>query len=857
MSARQSFWIWSGLLVILAGGVWWGMATESVAQPAGVVDRAVPKAIEKPEQLLPASSVFCLQVEKFSVTEDAWKNTAAYDAIYGTGLMDAIKKLLRMARFGGGGPREIAVAVKLADRLQTEGLSVAVAIGGDAGPPQAWAVVVLHGCGNLQNDVSNLVQQALRDVDFSEDEVMGRTVTSGLLPDTPGLELGWWAEGEHLVIVVGQDPVTNTMAVAAGKRPNVTTNPLWKSSRQPLVDDFAVASTTWVDFQQLRQTFGRMPIPSPEEDRRLVVNDVLKALGVDTLGPLVSQSGFKGRANYAVAEWDMGDNREGLLSMVDQQPIKLADLPDMPADLDGFVAMSTDAGKMYDTLTKVAVNVAELGPPDAANQVSSVIENLSQIIGFDPGDDLLDTLGDVSVIYVDTRQGIFGLGASVVCEVKDADRLRDTLDTLLGMAREQTRNDELSIARTKKHGEEIVTLQIGRGMFNPSFVVTDKWLVVGLVPQTCEAFLLRQAGKLPAWKPTAEFNEALAETSTEFTSIVYTDPRQSVELMMQLAPWVYPAAKLGIQETLGINENDLPFELPVADLPPAEIVTQGLFPNILVTTKNGNKIRWTSRTSLPGIPLLGGGGGSTLAVGGIGAALLLPAVQQAREAARRAQSKNNMKQLGLGLHNYHDTYNKFPQGTIPNADLKPEKRLSWIVDVLPYIDQQALHNGIDRDQGYSVGNNQQVAQTVLPTLVNPQVADNPTDKDGYGQTHYVGIAGVGANAASLPITDKKAGAFGYDRALRFRDVRDGTSNTVCVSESTGNAGPWAAGGKNTIRGFSQKPYINGPDGIGSPFRGGCHMLLLDGSVRFVSENIDPSVMEALSTINGGEVVGDF
>ena len=70
---------------------------------------------------------------------------------------------------------------------------------------------------------------------------------------------------------------------------------------------------------------------------------------------------------------------------------------------------------------------------------------------------------------------------------------------------------------------------------------------------------------------------------------------------------------------------------------------------------------------------------------------------------------------------------------------------------------------------------------------------------------------------------------------------------------------WAAGGPSTIRAFTAKPYINGPDGIGGPWNGGagCNMLMGDGSVRFISKSIDPGVMEALSTISGGEVIGDF
>ena len=85
--------------------------------------------------------------------------------------------------------------------------------------------------------------------------------------------------------------------------------------------------------------------------------------------------------------------------------------------------------------------------------------------------------------------------------------------------------------------------------------------------------------------------------------------------------------------------------------------------------------------------------------------------------------------------------------------------------------------------------------------------------------------------------------FGYNRKTRLRDITDGTSNTVMISEASKDYGAWSAGGTATIRSLTKKPYINGPDGIGGPFPGGCHMLMGDGSVRFVSQNIDPKTME--------------
>ncbi len=146
-------------------------------------------------------------------------------------------------------------------------------------------------------------------------------------------------------------------------------------------------------------------------------------------------------------------------------------------------------------------------------------------------------------------------------------------------------------------------------------------------------------------------------------------------------------------------------------------------------------------------------------------------------------------------------------------------------------------------------------QLVLDVLTNPDIPQPVVEIDDrtFGATHYVGLAGVGKDGPTLPVTDPRAGVFAYGRKTRIADIHDGTSNTAMFSEASSDFGPWGAGGRATIRALTQKPYINGPDGIGSSFPGGCNVGMCDGSVRFVSENIDPAVMEAIVTIRGGEV----
>jgi hypothetical protein len=223
-----------------------------------------------------------------------------------------------------------------------------------------------------------------------------------------------------------------------------------------------------------------------------------------------------------------------------------------------------------------------------------------------------------------------------------------------------------------------------------------------------------------------------------------------------------------------------------------------------------------------------------------------------RDAAQRMQSRNNLIQMVLALHNYHEVNFMFPPGTRPNEKLKPEKRLSWQVDLLPYLEGVTIYRLFDLDKAWDDPANRTASTTQFPVFINLGVGE---EKQGdYPVTHYVGLAGLGADGPTLPVTSPKAGCFAYDRGTRMTDIKDGLSNTAMVSEASKDYGPWAAGGRATIRPLTEKPYVNGPDGIGGPFRGGFFVGFADMSVHFISQNIDPTVMEAMMTISGGETV---
>ena len=279
-----------------------------------------------------------------------------------------------------------------------------------------------------------------------------------------------------------------------------------------------------------------------------------------------------------------------------------------------------------------------------------------------------------------------------------------------------------------------MSVEVMQGVANPTFAITDKWMVVSLIPQGVELFLMREQGKLPSWKPEGELAKVMEGLPQKFSGLAVADPRPLVKLGLGLATVGVPAFRAAAAMQ---SKNQQPFKLAAADIPPVEVMMKPLFPNVMVSYRDGNNMVWQSRTSVAG------GNNSAAVVGGlaVGIALLLPAVQQAREAARRSQSKNNLKQLGIAMHNYHDTHNSLPRGTVDQKGLKPDQRLSWLVSLLPFIEQASLYQQFSNEQAWNRGANKRAAMTRVPVFLHPSIPPGPANEPA--QTNYVGWAGCG------------------------------------------------------------------------------------------------------------------
>jgi hypothetical protein len=220
---------------------------------------------------------------------------------------------------------------------------------------------------------------------------------------------------------------------------------------------------------------------------------------------------------------------------------------------------------------------------------------------------------------------------------------------------------------------------------------------------------------------------------------------------------------------------------------------------------------------------------TTTAAMGVLVALLLPAVQTAREAARRTQSMNNLRQMSLGILNYESAKKTLPNQAICDKDGKP--LLSWRVEILPYLDQQELYNQFHLDEPWDSEHN----RALIPQM--PQVYANPNAKVTDGTTNYLAVVG------------KECVFDGTNKAVGLRNVTDGTSMTIAIVEADADkAVDWT---KPDDLHFDANNSLNG---LGHVRPGGWLAAFLDGHIQFISNSVDPRIVKAMMTKAGGESI---
>lgn len=250
-------------------------------------------------------------------------------------------------------------------------------------------------------------------------------------------------------------------------------------------------------------------------------------------------------------------------------------------------------------------------------------------------------------------------------------------------------------------------------------------------------------------------------------------------------------------------------------------------------------------------------------------ALLLPAVQQARDAARRASCRNNLMQIGLALQNYEMAHERLPPGSVnPTGPIRSESKgyhMGWMVQILPQLDQANSYANFNFSVSVYDPVNVPAVSTPSRVFYCPSAAGG-----SYAGCHH---------DVESPIDSDNHGVLFLNSDIRYRDIRDGLSTTIFVGEHGGDWLGWASGTRATLRnmggpinggriapGTMTQPPVSGPGleiyvlavgGFSSSHTGGAYFLLGDGSVRLISESTSLNILQSLAHRADGNLPGEF
>lgn len=607
--------------------------------------------------------------------------------------------------------------------------------------------------------------------------------------------------GTYFVFGIGDGTVEELLQRARGEEP------AWLTSVKAKLAVPRVSSLIYLNAKKIID-LAVTASGQPEAAR------VVSVLGLDKVGSVVLVNGLDDKGCVMRASLSLDGAATGIFSGLDSEPLHAADLKQISATSPVTLAFKLDAAGLYDLWIDLATQI----DPNSAQEMLLGVQQMEQQVGLRLRDDLLGSLGDTWRIYAQPGPAGLTTGWTIAISVRDRQKLTQVQDTLTAMAKgalAQAGPGAPTLQSSQIAGHTVHTVSFGQpGVpIAPSWCITNDTLYVTMTPQQLE-------GPLAETAPTASLadNEdvkKLFQADARTLAFTYLDTQQVAQTLL-------PFAQLGLQMVTG-QRGALP--LSGARLPPQESIVPHLQPSLFALQRTADGVEFTSHQTLPG--------GNIGASAPVLVALILPAVMASREAARRMQGSNNLKHIGLAMHNYHDTYRAFPAGY--SADAEGNPLLSWRVHILPFIEQQPLYEQFHLDEPWDSPHN----KTLIAQM--PQVYRSPNSNAEPGMTNYVGIAG-------------KDGVFVRPRAgerlgIRFANITDGTSNTIMTAEVPDpSAVIWTKPAD-----FS--PNLEEPTkGLTGMRKGGFLVGFGDGSVRFLAETIDPDTLRALFTKSGGEAV---
>jgi type II secretory pathway pseudopilin PulG len=855
------FRFWRGLAVLAAASA----ATLSAAQNLRAQEPARIASHPSLARYFPSQDlVVYVEFDGLDGHSEAWKKTAAYRLFTET-TTGAMYEAALPRLFGLFLARQNAVQIngreltKLLSQLFRSGFAVGINRAGGTGPPRSFGLVIR---GGAKGDTPKIVERLLRagmPIRLAVQDIQkpgGRTVHE--LGTSPDRSVAWWTEQDDLVVSLisptGRDAIIDALE---GRATNAIAHP----NRQALL-----RSEDAGGFEPVGLAFFDMTALPPLPSKAV-------SLGLDRIKRFDYRWGFQGESLLSIVGAVVPAPRTGIPAIFDQPTFDSRHLPPLPNGLGGFTVVSLDGATVA---ARIRESLAVLADPPGDNipAPEQVGEALRAFLGVSLNDEILAHLGSRFTIYnvatrinapshilESTAQGLFRVPKmAIVAEVKNHDLLAKSIGKLVDHANQTTRGitvqlmgfnpGEIVRLKNVENGYCWSTLRTGipiAGALRPTLLLGQKTLVLASTPAMArKARDLAESPSAGAQPSDNPLTNKLDWLPGNLTLLSVADTAQSVypELIVGLprllesmigSPMGFPfmmrmnfGPRGGVPDLPGAGPEGPLKALDVELIPDPDELRSFLFPSVHALVVDEAGIRFLSREAIPTL-------NPSTAVP-IALAALVPSVQSAQQAALRAQSTNNLKQIGLALHNFLSANDHFP-GDIRGKESK--RLLSWRVAILPFIEQQALFNEFHLDEPWDSTHNKTLIAHMPATFAVPGAS--PTAP---GSTFYRGFAGEGT------LFDPMSG-----NGTKIASITDGTSNTIAVVEAK-EAVPWTKPESELAfdelkPGEKPKPII---DLLGGHFRDGFSALFCDGSVRFIRNKVNRLVLRALITRNGGEVI---
>jgi prepilin-type processing-associated H-X9-DG protein len=761
---------------------------------------------------------------------DAWKGTAAYKMLnetsLGVMLEDIATQLADRALQGAPGvPATGKDVVAILKHLGQKGFVIGFC--GSFNPPQPRAVVVVIRGGAKSEVIRRLIAKIPplnEPVAKQVDAPGGRKVW--VAADSP---IRWWYEKYDAVFSFAPpgapDPVVDTLE---GKTASALTHP----TRIALAE----AEAGQVPVALLFVDLSTLPPPGPQAVQ----------LGLDGIKRVEVRWAIQGKGLLTTIAVQSPRPRRGLLALFDQPTIGDGTRFAPPPGVTGYTLLSIDPIKFGDAF----LALVKQGDPQASASLAQFAQRFRARTGLSLRDDLLGKLGPRMALFMPPGAGGSLMGMwfhppdfGLVAEVKDARGFVESLDRLMQVANRELKaagamvppqpgrpsrpGTEFAEFRRLKAPERGYVLSVPPSAlptpaaFRPTVAIDMERGLVALAasPATARLALSTLVLKGPG-----------ATEGRDAVLVSQSDPSGVLPELLTNLPSIVQFIGLAASQSGGPARSSRPFRLQIDPdaIPDAGALRAYLFPSRTTLAVDDRSIRLSIYEAFPlPAPQLDIGTEAPVLI-----ALLLPAVQAAREAARRSQCVNNLKQIGLAMLNYESAVGKFPATAIVDKQGKP--LLSWRVAILPYIEQGPLYNKFKLDEPWDSPHNRELIKYMPSTYSCP--SGNTTAQSG--MTTYRTFSGRGA------LLDPT-------RPTGFAEVTDGLSNTLLVVESA-DAVTWTK--PEDLPFDNERAQPQRVLGAGSKHTGGFNVLMGDGSVRFIKLSIDPMIFRALITKAGGEIV---